>query len=75
MDQYTMIVLIVLIVVGSRIWTKSYRQPKKMLDDPRVESLELELEDLRSRVAVLEEIVTDQKYDLRSQLDALERQA
>lgn len=70
MDPFTMVVLIVLIVFGSKMLTK--KQQFKNL--PRDEELLAELDHLRERVAILEEIVTDEKFQLQRDLNRLERE-
>ncbi len=70
MDPFTMVVLIVLIVFGSKMLTR--KQQFKNL--PRDEELLAELDHLRERVAILEEIVTDEKFQLQRDLNRLERE-
>lgn len=70
MDPFTMVVLIVLIVFGSKMLTR--KQQFKNL--PRDEELLEELDHLRERVAILEEIVTDEKFQLQRDLNRLERE-
>lgn len=70
MDPFTMVVLIVLIVFGSKMLMR--KQQFKNL--PRDEELLAELDHLRERVAILEEIVTDEKFQLQRDLNRLERE-
>jgi cell division protein FtsB len=76
MDLWTMIVLIVLIGTGAGVisdYLKTQRVKAGKLADADGGQLQAEVEALRKRVAVLEKIVTDQRYELSRELDALER--
>ncbi len=75
MDVFTMVVIIVTVsclagVINNHLKTKRLEYRKA----PNVE-VEAELETLKRRVAVLEEIVTDEGYRLHREIDRLERQA
>lgn len=70
MDPFTMVVLIVLIVFGS----KALSRKQHIKNIPRDEELLAELDHLRERVAILEEIVTDEKFQLQRDLNRLERE-
>lgn len=70
MDPFTMVVLIVLIVFGSKMFSRK----QQFKNIPRDEELLAELDHLRERVAILEEIVTDEKYQLERELNRLERE-
>lgn len=75
MDVFTMVVAIVVVSCAAGIvnnYLKTRRLEHKTA--PRAE-LEVEVEALKQRVAVLEEIVTDDRYRLSRELDRLERQA
>lgn len=75
MDVLTMVVLIVAISCGAGVinnYLKTKRMAYRKTPDDDVQA---ELESLRQRVAVLEEIVTDDRYHLNKELDRLERQA
>jgi len=67
MDPFTMVVLIVLIVFGSRWLTN--RQKYQPVE--RDEAVFAELDQLRERIAILEEIVTDEKYQLQREINKL----
>ncbi len=75
MDPFTMVFLIVLIVFASRLGVMYLRDRRENAEaefaDPQL--LE-ELDALKQRVAVLEEIVTDSKYHLSRELDRLEQE-
>ena len=80
MDLWTMIVLIVLIGVGGGIvsdYMKTQRVKAKAgeLSDGDTADLHAELDALRERVAVLEKIVTEERFDLGREIDKLERTA
>ena len=73
MDFFTFVFLVVLVgcAVGAySIWQDG--QNKRRHNDGDLDNLVGEIEALRERVQVLEEIVTDQKYQLRRELDNLE---
>lgn len=71
MDLWTMIVLVVAIGCGAGI-AESYFKSKRYNRSSRLdEGLNQELAELRSRVEVLEKIVTDKKYQLERELDRL----
>ena len=75
MDVFTMVVVIVVVACATSVisdYLKTRRAEWKSA--PRAE-LEEEIQSLKQRVAVLEEIVTDEKYRLTRELDRLERQA
>jgi len=75
MEVFSMIVAIVAISCTAGVvnnYLKTRRQEHKQA--PRAE-LEAEFEALKQRVAVLEEIVTDDRYRLNRELERLERQA
>jgi len=75
MDVFTMVVVIVIVACATSVisdYLKTRRAERK--NAPRAE-IEEELESLKQRVAVLEEIVTDDRYRLNRELESLERQA
>ncbi len=76
MDLWTMIVLVVLIGTGAGVisdYLKTQRVKVSKLADVDDGHLQAELQALRDRVAVLEKIVTDERYELSRELNALER--
>ncbi len=74
MDPFTMVFLIVLVVFGSRI-AAGYLRDRAQVAPEVNEELLGELDDLKRRVAVLEEIVTDGKFQLTQELNRLERES
>jgi phage shock protein C len=75
MEVFTMVVLIVAISCGAGVINNYLKNQRMMLKGAPSEELLGELDALKQRVAALEEIVTDERYDLRRELDRLERQA
>lgn len=76
MDVFTFVIIIVVIGCGTGVITEYLKTRRKTAeaggaDDDVYE----ELDRLRERVEVLEKIVTDEKYHLQRELDALERSA
>ena len=70
MDGVTMVVLIVLIACSASVagkYLKIRERERAELDS----AARQELDDLKSRVEVLERIVTDQKRDLSQEIDQL----
>jgi len=67
------IVAIVAIVFGTlyAIFDKIYKHGGNKKDDQELDQLRAELGDLKERFAVLEKIVTDEKYDLKKEFDKL----
>jgi hypothetical protein len=75
MDVFTMVVVIVAISCLAGIINNYLKNQRLMLKGAPSENLAGELDELKKRVAALEEIVTDERYELRRELDRLERQA
>lgn len=76
MSMWTAIVLIVLIGVAGGVASDFARSRKKNREDRELKGFEqAELDALRARIEVLEKIVTDEGFDLRRELDRLERTA
>ena len=71
MDVFTMVVLIVLVCVGADTANKYFKAQKAKVQE-LPEDIEAELDELRERIEVLEKIVTDQKYQLSRDINALE---
>ena len=71
MDVFTMVVLIVLVCVGADLANK-YIKAQKHKTTELSPDVEAELDELRARVEVLEKIVTDEKYQLSRDINALE---
>lgn len=75
MDVFTFVIIVVLIGCGSGVinnYMRNQRNKNKLTVD---EDAQQELAELRERIEILEKIVTDEKYQLRRDLDQLERQA
>lgn len=72
-DVFVMVVLIVLMGVGGGILREHLRGKREAQYHSGVdaEGLHHEIAALQDRVAVLEQIVTDGKYELRRELDQL----
>ena len=71
-DVFIMVIAIVAISVGAgmyRDYLKTQRQVHRNQDAD--EDLRAEIVALQKRVVVLEEIVTDSKYELKRELDSL----
>ncbi len=73
MDVYTMVALIVLASCGAGVLNNYFKMKGQSADELDQSETEAELDALRRRVEVLEEIVTDEKYQLKNELAALER--
>lgn len=71
MDVFTMVVLIVIVCVGADTANKYIKAQKAKAQD-LPSDIEAELDELRERVEVLEKIVTDEKYQLSRDINALE---
>jgi hypothetical protein len=72
MDVYTMVVVIVALSVGARV-ASSHLHNRRLELERGGGALRDELDALRERVRVLEEIVTDSRYHLKAEFDRLER--
>jgi phage shock protein C len=76
MSMWTAIVLIVLIGVAGGVASEFVRGKKKNREERELRGFaQADLDALRARVEVLEKIVTDEGFDLRRELDRLERTA
>ena len=76
MDMWTMIVLVTLIGVGAGVFSdymKTQRVRARKEPDADASELQAEVEALRERVAVLEKIVTDERFHLEREISQLER--
>jgi phage shock protein B len=74
-NPFTMVVLIVAIVFGARIWrthmlTRS-RTARSREDDALIGSMQAQVDRLTERVAVLEKLVTDDDRNLSREIDRL----
>jgi phage shock protein C len=75
MEVFTMVVLIVAISCGAGVINNYLKNQRMTLRSAPSEELLGELDALKQRVAALEAIVTDERYELKRELDRLERQA
>ena len=75
MEVFTMVVLIVLMSCGAGVLNNYLKNRRLMLTRLPDQDLAAELQTLRARIAVLEEIVTEPGYYLNQELKQLERQA
>ncbi|MYF11625.1 MAG: hypothetical protein F4229_11700 [Gammaproteobacteria bacterium] len=71
MDVFTMVVIIVFIGCATGVATEYFKSRAKVASKVNPE-VQREVEDLRKRVEVLEEIVTDDKYDLAKEINRLD---
>ena len=71
MDVFTMVVIVVFIGCATGVATEYFKSQKKAAGkaDP---TLLRDVDDLRRRVEVLEEIITDDKYDLAKEINRLD---
>ncbi len=75
MDVFTMVAIIVVASCAAGMY-KDHVKSKRAREEGEVsESVELELDELRQRIEVLEKIVTDERYHLEKEINNLERQA
>jgi hypothetical protein len=74
MDVFTMVVVIVLASLAAGIANNILKNKRLETRGQVNGSVREELDALRARVEVLEEIVTDSRYQLNAELERLERQ-
>ena len=75
MDVFTMVAIIVVASCAAGMY-KDHVKSKRAREEGEVdESVEMELDELRQRIEVLEKIVTDDRYHLEKEINDLERQA
>jgi hypothetical protein len=72
MDVFTMVVIIVVVSVGAGL-ARDYLKTRRHETSGKGGEFFAELEALRERVRVLEEIVTDDRYHLNTEISRLER--
>lgn len=73
MEVFTMVAIIVVVSCGAGVLNNYLKMKSKTAPEEEEGETLQELDALRSRVEVLETIVTDEKYQLRSEIDALEK--
>jgi hypothetical protein len=72
MNPFEMVFGIIVVVSIARVLT-AFARRKPPTEDREMEQRLRRLDGLEERVRVLEKIVTDHRYDLKRQLDELER--
>ena len=75
MDVFTFIIIVVVIGCATGVLSDYFKTKREAGDVEVDEEFYHELESLRARVEVLEAIVTDEKYNLKKEIDHLERRA
>lgn len=73
-NPFTMVVLIVMIVFGSKMYMETVRmkrQQNSFVDDAEADALKREVSDLRERVRTLERIITDKEHNLARDIERL----
>ena len=75
MDAFTFVIIVVIIGCGTGVLTEYFKTKREAAEFSGDEDLLAELDSLRQRVEVLEAIVTDEKYNLKQEIDQLERRA
>ncbi len=74
MNPFEFVIAIIVIVFGYKLVTMRMQQKHmRRPDDPDRIAWQQRLDQLEERVKVLERIVTDDKYDLKRQIEALDR--
>jgi len=71
MDVFTMVVIIVTVSVGAGVLNNYMKTQRSKHTQQNQDGLSQEVAELRARVEVLEKIVTDEKYQLNKELNAL----
>lgn len=75
MDVFTFVIIVVIIGCGTGVLTEYFKTKREATEYEGDGEVFDELESLRTRVEVLEAIVTDEKYSLKKEIDRLERRA
>ncbi len=71
MDVFTMVVIIVFIACATSVAAKYFDNRARQRSAQDSDDVQQALDDLRSRVEVLEQIVTDENYNLAKEIDGL----
>ncbi len=75
MGKFEFVILILMIVFGSKMFSDhmkyKHMEKRRKKTDKDVEAEKNRLDELEERIKVLERIVTDKNYDLKSQIDDL----
>ncbi len=71
MDVFTMVAIIVVVSCTAGVANNYFKSRAKVAgkQDP---AMQRDIDDLRNRVEVLEQIVTDEKYDLAKEINRLD---
>lgn len=75
MDVFTFVILVVIIGCGTGVLNEYFKTKRVSGAVSGDDEVFEELESLRQRVEVLEAIVTDEKYNLKKEIDRLEQRA
>ena len=71
MDVFTMVAIIVVVSCAAGTANQYFKSRAKTAGKPDP-AMQREVDDLRKRVEALEEIVTDEKYDLAKEINRLD---
>lgn len=71
MDVFTMVAIIVFVSCAAGVANQYFRSRAKAAGKPDP-AVQRDVDDLRERVEVLEQIVTDEKYDLAKEINRLD---
>jgi len=74
MDVFVFVIIVVFIGCASGVVNNILRNQRELREQAPDENASAELSELRGRIEVLEKIVTDEKYNLTRELNALEKQ-
>lgn len=75
MDVFTFVIIIVIIGCATGVLGDYFKTKRKHAEVDVGDEVYQELDSLRQRIEVLERIVTDEKYDLKKEIERLERSA
>ncbi|MGK0224062.1 MAG: phage shock protein C [Limisphaerales bacterium] len=73
MEVFTMVAIIVVASCAAGVFNNYLKVRGQSASEEDQEEILQEVEALRARVEVLEKIVTDEKYQLKNEIEALER--
>ena len=71
MDVFTMVAIIVFVSCAAGVANQYFRSRAKAAGKPDP-AMQRDIDDLRKRVEVLEQIITDEKYDLAKEINRLD---
>ena len=75
LNVFEFVIILVIAVLAFRLWETKIKHKPDVSEEEPPEDLKAQLDDLQSRIEVLERIVTDSKYDLNRELNNLEDDA